>query len=336
MIARICALLSLLVAPPLLGAALDAPVSLIVVAGAGGGPDYDKAFSEWAANWQKAGASGGARVTSIGLAVSEKDSLPRFRAAIEKEPPHGPVPLWIVLLGHGAADSQEAKFNLRGDDLSVAELSALLKRFERTVVVIHCFSASGAFLAPLAAPNRVIITATKSGSENNFSRLGKYLSETIADLSADLDHDGQTSLLEGWIAAAQRVADFYKSEGRLSTEHSLLDDNGDGKGTPSDWFSGVRVVKKAQNAASTDGLRAHQLHLVPSAAERKIPAELLARRNELETEIARLRDRKKEMPEAAYYSALEEVLLQLARLRREMQSPPSSSTSVRAKPATGE
>lgn len=336
MTVRIFALLWLAATAQLFGAAADAPASLIIVAGAGGELDYEKAFAEWAANWQKAGTNGGAQVTAIGLAAAENESLPQFRASLEKQSPKGPAPLWIVLLGHGTADPNEAKFNLRGDDLSARELTALLKPFERTVVVINCFSASGAFLAPLAAPGRVIISATKGGSENNFSRLGKHLSETIADPAADLDHDGQTSLLEGWLAAAQRVADFYKSEGRLATEHSLLDDNGDGKATPADWFSGVRVVKKAQDATSTDGLRAHQLHLVPSAAERKIPAQLLAQRDELETEVARLRERKKEMPETEYYAALEEILLKLGRLRREMQLPPGPPNPIRAKPAGGE
>ena len=73
------------------------------------------------------------------------------------------------------------------------------------------------------------------------------LSEAIADPAADLDKDGQTSLLEAWLAAAQRTADFYKNEERLATEHSLLDDNGDGLGTPPDWFQGVRVVQESSS-----------------------------------------------------------------------------------------
>ena len=27
------------------------------------------------------------------------------------------------------------------------------------------------------------------------------------------------------------------------TEHALIDDNGDGQGTPADWFQGIRVVE---------------------------------------------------------------------------------------------
>ena len=32
-------------------------------------------------------------------------------------------PLWIVLIGHGTSDWREAKFNLRGPDVSDAELA---------------------------------------------------------------------------------------------------------------------------------------------------------------------------------------------------------------------
>ena len=293
-------------------------MSLIIVTGAGGEPEYEEAFAGWIENWQKAAAAGNAKCTTIGLAAPEADSLARLRTALEAEPADGAIPLWIVLLGHGSADSADAKFNLRGDDLAAPELANLLKRFARPVVVIGTFSASGAFLGPLAAPNRVVLTATKGGAENNFSRLGQHLSASIADLTADVDHDGQTSLLEAWLAAAQRTADFYKSEGRLATEHSLLDDNGDGRGTPADWFRGTRAVKKAADSASADGTRAHGMHLVATRAEQNLAPELLTRRTALETELAALREQKGALAEDDYFTKLEAVLLELARLRREI------------------
>jgi hypothetical protein len=294
----------------------DERTSLIIVAGAGGEKEYDEAFARWAANWRKAGEAGDSHITIIGLAPDEKDSLARIRAALQAEQTDGLAPLWLVLLGHGTFDGHDAKFNLRGDDLTAGDLATLLKPFQRPVVVIAAFSSSGAFLAPLSAPGRIIVTATKTGAETNFARLGKYLSETIADPSADLDHDGQTSLLEAWLAAAQRVADFYKSEGRLATEHSLLDDNGDKLGTPADWFRGIRVVKKSKDA-TPDGPRAHQMHLVPSRDERELPPQLRADRDALELELSRLRETKSSMPEDQYYAKLEAILLRLARLYRD-------------------
>jgi len=283
--------------------------SAILVRGAGGEQDYDEAFGRWQADWQKACAAGEVRTTMIGAEPGGRAAL---QQALEKEPKQG-EPLWIVLFGHGTFDGRVGKFNLRDDDVSADELAAWLRPFERTVVVIAAFSSSGVWLKPLSAPGRVIVTATRSGSENNYARLGGHLAAAFAT-GADLDKDGQTSLLEAWLSAARKTTGFYKDEGRLATEHSLLDDNSDGLGTPSDWFQGTRVVKKAQGKGAADGLRASQLHLVPSTAERGLSAKEREQRDALERELASLRERKTEMKEEEYFAALEELLLKLARL----------------------
>ena len=114
-----------------------------------------------------------------------------------------------------------------------------------------------------------------------------------------------------------QVADFYKAEGRLATEHPLLDDNGDGLGTPADWFRGIRATKRARDGAALDGLRAHQFHLVRTAAEQKMAPDLRARRDSLELQIARLRENKPGLPEEEYYRMLEPLLLELAKLYQE-------------------
>jgi hypothetical protein len=301
--------------------AQDAQTSVIIAVGAGGEREYAETFAKWAVNWQKAAAVGGAVAKTIGLDESAKESLTAVRQALQNEPKDSPAELWLVLLGHGNPESGDAKFNLTGDDLSATELATLLQPFTRPVVVIAAFSSSGGFLAPLSAAGRVIVTATKSGSERNYARFGAYLSEAIADPAADLDKDGQTSLLEAWLSSAASVAKFYESEGRLATEHSLLDDNGDGKGTPADWFRGVRVVKKAKDNTVADGLRAHQLHLVRTTSERALSATARVERDALEIEVARLRESKTTMPEDAYFQALETLLLKLARLYEKAEPP---------------
>jgi hypothetical protein len=166
----------------------------------------------------------------------------------------------------------------------------------------------------------VIVTATKSGYEQNYARFGRYMAEAIIDPQADLDKDGQTSLLEAFLMASGRVGEFYNSEGRLATEHALLDDNGDGLGTPADWFRGIRAVKKAKEGGSADGLRAHQLHLVRSDQEQKLSAQVRARRDELELAISRLRDTKNQAKEDDYYRQLEKLLLELATLYQQNTS----------------
>jgi hypothetical protein len=160
----------------------------------------------------------------------------------------------------------------------------------------------------------VVISATKSGFEQNYTRFGRYLAETIAEPQADLDKDGQTSLLESFLAASNHTNEFYSAAGRLVTEHALLDDNGDGLGTRADWFRGIRPIQKAEGGASPDGYRAHQFHLVHNEAENKMPAQLRDRRDRLELEVIRLRDAKESFPEDEYYSRLEKLLCEIAQI----------------------
>jgi hypothetical protein len=303
--------------PSLLAQAGSAEDStLIVVVGAAGEEAYGKNFATWAAAWEKTAARAHAREFTIGLtdtgAVTDHDALEKLLASQSHQ--SSSAELWIVMIGHGTFDGKEAKFNLRGPDLSATELAAWLKPFNRPIALIDCASASAPFLAKLSAPGRVIVTATRSGYELNYARFGQYLAEAIGNPEADLDKDGQTSLLEAFIFASNRVAEFYKSQGRLATEHALIDDNGDGLGTPADWFRGIRAVKKAKEGATVDGLRAHQFHLLKSEFEQKLSPAIRARRNDLELAIAKLRDQKSKMPEDDYYRELETLLLQIARL----------------------
>lgn len=88
---------------------------------------------------------------------------------------------------------------------------------------------------------------------------------------------------------------------------------------------GVRVSRRATDGASADGLRAHQLHLIPSTHERALSPEVRARRDDLERSIAALRDRKSKLAEDDYYTRLETLMVELARLyeRLDSSSPPA-------------
>ncbi len=292
----------------------SAQATVLIVVGAGGEEEYAEQFAKWAGLWQQACIRGGAKAVTIGKDAGGTNALLEFKSAIAKEQHETSAELWVVLLGHGTFDGKEAKFNLRGNDLTISELAEWLQPVQRPLAVIDTSSASGPLLKALSHRGRVIITATRSGYEQNYAHFGQYISEAIADPNADLDKDGQTSLLEAFLSASQRVKEFYETEGRLVTEHALIDDNGDGFGTPSDWFKGIRAVKKSKEGASSDGLRAHQLHLVRSEAERALSPEIRAQRDELELAIAKLREAKSDMEEKDYYVALEKLLLKIARL----------------------
>ena len=212
----------------------------------------------------------------------------RLRAALAERASASQEPLWVVLIGHGTFDGREAKFNLRGPDVTDAELLDWLKPIQRPVAILNCFSASGPFLSRLSAPNRVVVTATRSGDEQNFARFGQYLAESVADPSADLDKDGQVSLLEAYLVASNRTAEFYRTRSRLATEHPLLDDNGDRLGTPADWFRGLHATKRAKDGAEPDGVRAHQLHIILSDREQRMSPDQRQRRDKLERSAAAL------------------------------------------------
>ena len=324
--------------------ALTAPTfaagRVIVVVGAEGEPEYGQQFAQWAARWTTAARASGLQLTVIGqdtladaatqpAAATRPATTPATQPASDKDALHATLhatlqadaaeatgPLWLVLIGHGTSDGREAKFNLRGPDVTDKELADWLRPMKRPIAVINCASASGPFLNRLSAVDRVVITATRAGSEYQFARFGDHLSAAVADTAADLDKDGQTSLLEAFLAASRRVEAFYKQNGRIVTEHALLDDNGDGLGVSADWFQGVRATRSARSGAPVDGLRAQQWFLMPSAGERALSADDRTRRDRLEAAIEALRQKKASMAEDAYYAELETLMVALAGVYR--------------------
>jgi hypothetical protein len=295
--------------------------TVILVLGAPGEPEFGSNFVRQIQLWEKACEKGAVRTIRIGLEESsgpnDHDTL---KQALADQPTNSAEPLWLVFIGHGTFDGKEARFNLRGPDVSDSELAEWLKPFQRPLIVINSASASAPFLKTLSGTNRVILTATRSGSEINYARFGDYFALAIADPQSDLDKDGQVSVLEAFLLASHRVAEFYKTEGRLATEHALIDDNGDGLGTPADWFRGVRATRKAKDGASLDGTCANQLRLVSSSEEQALPPEVRARRDALELEVSKLRVAKPQMAEDEYYRQLEAILLELARLQEAQPS----------------
>jgi hypothetical protein len=307
--------ISLLLIPFASPAQTNEQRNLVLVIGAAGEPEYGQQFSAWADLWKQAAMKGGLQTSVIGVDTNNPESdLTRLLTVLTNEVAKPDGELWLVFIGHGTFDGRSAKFNLRGPDISADGLASALKACRRSLIVINCASASGPFLNTLSGPGRVIITATRSGNEVNVTRFGDYLARAIADPAADLDKDGQTSLLEAYLFASRQVEQFYREAGRLATEHALLDDNGDGLGTPAGWFRGVRAVKTAANGKSVDGVRPHQLNLVRGEVEQELSPTVRARRDELEKRLSDLRSRKVGMKEDEYYSQLESILVEIARL----------------------
>lgn len=291
--------------------------AIILVVGAPGEAAFESNMVQQTALWTALAERAGASAAKIGC---EKEGtgtdLDKLRQTLPLQPCNSPAPLWIVLIGHGTFDGQQARFNLRGPDLTAGELAGLLSPFQRPLVIINTASASAPFMAGLSGTNRIVVTATRSGHEQNLTRFGLFLAESLDSPGSDLDHDGQVSLLEAFLAGSRKVAEFYRTEGRLATEHALLDDNGDGHGTQADWFRGIRAIKKPDGGLAVDGARAHQVHLILSAEEQTLAPDLRARRDALELQVFELREARSGMAEADYLNRLEALLLELARLQK--------------------
>lgn len=290
-----------------------ARATLLLVRGADGTEEFGKMFDEWQAEWEAAADEGDVALRVIGAdpAAQPREEL---RQSITDQADGSDRPLWIVLIGHGTWDGRSAKFNLVGPDVSAAEIADWLQSVRRPLAIINCASSSAPFIDRLSSPDRVVITATNSGHEVNFARFGSYFSSAIHGLSADLDKDEQVSLLEAFLTASRRTNAYYEGVQQLATEHALLDDNGDRRGTAEGFFEGLTPSSPAEEGASLDGRRAHLWHLVPSDEERRFPDDFRRQRDELELAIAQLRDTKPELDESDYYDELEKLLVELAEL----------------------
>lgn len=313
-------IVTLLFSIGLLQASTPTNIDVLVVVGAPGEDSFRETFSEAAQDWATAAEKAKRNARVLVSSANDTNQIGALRELLAAQNV-GEQELWIVLIGHGTFDGKEAKFNLAGPDITAQEMVDLLKPIQRPLVFINTASASAPFINALSGPNRVIITATRSGYEENLTRFGSYIGRAIADLSCDLDKDGQVSALEAFLMASRRVEEFYTSEKRLATEHALLDDNGDGKGTPATFYSGVRPAKKPDEAANVDGFRAHQIHFIYSEEESKLSPEVRKRRNELELALEKVRGRKQELKEEEYLKEIEPILLELSRLYRDAAQP---------------
>jgi len=290
--------------------ALAQQTHLLVVIGVPGDEDHAKKFSKWA--------------TSFIEAAKKKDAVPDADITLLADPapagPKGPVlgratkdgvekaiadiagrakandTVFILLIGHGSFDGRVASFNLPGPDLTATDYAKLLSRFTtQHVVFVNTASASGAFLQPLAAPGRVVVTATKTGGERNETDFPEYFVAAYNDDSADLDRNGHISVREAFDYASAKVKEAFQQKGYMLTEHATLEDSGEGQ-LAATVFLGTGRTDAALNVDMSD----------PAAKA------LVEERDAIEKDIAALRLMKPSMEAAAYDAKMEKLLTDLA------------------------
>ncbi|RYD31981.1 MAG: hypothetical protein EOP85_22205, partial [Verrucomicrobiaceae bacterium] len=94
---------------------------------------------------------------------------------------------WIIFIGHAHGIRGGAQLNLPGPDVSSFDLSTALGECapEAPLNLLFTHTASAPFLRPLAAPGRVIITATAPGGMENETEFPAALADTLNDRAAD-------------------------------------------------------------------------------------------------------------------------------------------------------
>jgi hypothetical protein len=294
----------------------------VIISGIGGEEVYVKQFAEWTARLRAA------MLEQLGFAeahitvLTEKPEGSEQRCSAEvvrqtfvalRNTLKSDNQLFIFFIGHGSFDpaSKTAKFNLIGPDLSANDYAQLINPLPaKQIVIVNTASASGEFLKPLSGAGRVVVTATRSGMEQNAPHFGEYFIAALGNSDADADKNSRVSVLEAFDYASKQTARFYEQKGRLATEHSLLDDNGDGTGHA--------------KAEEGDGALARTTYFdsLPQqqAGGDAELAKLFAERLRLEGEVEQLKLRKAQMKEEEYEDALEKMLLDLAKLNQSIKA----------------
>jgi hypothetical protein len=292
----------------LLLSALAAPAATfyLTIAWLGGEPDYAQRFKMWAddidGSLKKAG--GDSSVTTLN---APQLAQIRTRFADLAKQTRAADSLVVMLIGHGTYDGHEYKFNIPGPDLTATELAALLDRVPaQRQLVVNMTSCSGGSIEQLRRANRIVIAATKTGSEKNATNFARYFAEALREPAADTDKNESISALEAFRYAQTKTTEFFDTQKRLATEHSVIEDTG--KGT------GERAVT-AENGQGKLAASFIVVRLGANAAAARDPNKrpLLDRKEQLEQAIEKLKFEKAAMPAQEYRRQLTQLLLELAR-----------------------
>lgn len=293
----------------------------LVITGASGGPQYAEKYDEWRSEFVQL-LQGPleypedhvlllAEEEFAGAQKATRENVRSAAARLRQRVTRDDV-LLVVLVGHGSGtDVGDAKFNLVGPDLSAHEWGELFAPIAGRLVFINAASGSFPFIRELSAKNHVVITANDSAAQTFETVMPPFLLAAFKDEGSDLDKNGRASVWEAFAFISARVRDYFEQRAQLATEHPVLDDDGDGVG---------HLVDEQ----GSDGPLARVTYLKgePPIVDTGDPVRttMLRRRAELNTAIEELRARKSLMPPDDYDTALEKLLLELARIDRSLKS----------------
>lgn len=231
-------------------------------------------------------------------------------AALQAKVTDGDV-VYILLFGHGGYENGDARFNIPRRDLGQTDYASLVGGLQAgRVIFINTASASAPFIEALSGANRVVMTATRTGTQKNETRFPEFMIDAFTSPNADRDKDNRVSVAELFTFAAERTEQWFADNGHIPTENALLDDNGDGEGS-----------RLEDLESSGDGNLAAVTFLSPDTGNTALLAQAgnpqaagwLREKSQIEQEIAALKSQKGTLGVDDYYAQLEVLFIRLAR-----------------------
>lgn len=299
-------LLCLLCLPP---SVARADSLALILNGIPGTPEHEARFNEWTE------ATRAALVDTFGfnpddVAVLTRPNAEDVRAAfgeLASRTDEDDV-FYLFLIGHGSYDG-EYKFNIARSDLTASDYADLIDSLGvGRSVVINSTTSSGGSIEALRAPNRVVVTATRSGSERNDTVFYQYFLEGLTTPTSDADLNERLSVWEAFSYAALGVARHYEEQNLLATEHPQISDNG---GEP----TGAEPEEIPTVAQLTHLNSATELDVADPVLRG-----LMEDRNRIEGDLASLRANQDNLTEGEYEDQLEALLVELALKNQEIRA----------------
>lgn len=283
----------------------------LTVAGLGGEPEFDQRFTDYAKNLDEIlRNNAGAKVDTLSGAQATKANVEAKLKALAQTKPDDEFVL--MLIGHGTFDDREYKLALPGPDISATELSQLLDKIPARQLVVDMTTSSGGAIPILQKPKRVIIAATKAGTEKSSVVIfPRYWIEALRDPAADADKNEVISALEAFKYAQAKVTKFFETANRLATEHAVIEDTGKGEGV------------KDPSTENGEGRIANSfalVHLGTSATLAKDPAKqkLLKHLEDIDAQLDELKYEKASTDPAQYRKQLQVLMLDRAQTQAEL------------------
>ena len=271
----------------------------LIVAGLGGEKQYEQRFRDQANAMAQAAeklTGDKSRVAVLSGDKADRDSVRKqlrsYAASLQRDDQ-----IMIVLIGHGSFDGEEYRFNLPGPDLTSSELGSLFDQLPaRDQLIVNSTSASGAVAERWSRDNRVVIASTKSGGERTATRFAQYWVEAVSTSAADTNRDDVVTAAEAYEYANRKVAESFKADVSLATEHARLE----GK-----TAARFQVARFGNAILATSDEQLSTLYTQRAGVERDLEA---------------VKERKAALQGDAYYDELEGVLVRLATLQKQIDA----------------